>query len=594
MRALARRLPEPAAEALSRASGRAARTLGALRATAPLGEREAAERLSHVRALAEQVSLFLAPSRTLRERFLGFGIPGERIALHPYGHDPAPFAALRRVPSERLRIGFLGTLMISKAPHLVLEAFAGLPPGAASLELYGRYSAYHGDDAYRGVLRPLLALPGVRWVEGVDHAAVPQIFAGLDVLVVPSLWIENAPIVIAEAFLAGIPVVCSDQGGMAELVEHGVAGLRFRPGDAQDLRRQLLRLIEEPGLRERLRRGIPPVRRLDDDARVLRAHFARLAAGRSPRPARARPPRLAAVVVHHETPERTLACARAILASRRAVDQLVIVDNGSRDGSASTLARALPEAALIHCERNLGFGGGANTGLRHALADGAERVLLVNSDARLAPECVERLEQALDAGPQVGIAAPALLDASDPERLESLGLAFSARSGRFRERGRGERADRSAKPGVVDAVSGCVMLVSREVLEQVGLFDEGYFFAFEDVDLCLRARRAGFRCAVAPEARAWHEGQATIGRGSPVRLYYAARNHLRVARTAAPEAGWLHAGARAGFIVALNVAHALRGGEVARLAGVRAALHGSWDFLRGRRGAAPGAAEDSR
>src|SRR5262249_56555552 len=108
-----------------------------------------------------------------------------------------------------------------------------------------------------------------------------------------------------EAFLAGVPVVCADLGGMAEMVEHGVSGLRFRPGDAGDLRRQLLRLLDEPGLLAELRAGIPPVRRIEDDARALREHCARLVAARHAGPAAARRARLAAVVVPPPTPEQT-------------------------------------------------------------------------------------------------------------------------------------------------------------------------------------------------------------------------------------------------------------------------------------------------
>src|SRR5262249_9454675 len=129
-------------------------------------------RLAAVRALAARVDLFLAPSRTLRARFLAFGVPAARIAHHPYGHDHAPFALLPpRTASERLRIGFLGSLMVSKAPHLLLEAFAGLPAGRAELRLLGGVSAYHGDDGYGRLLEPRLARPGVRFEGPVAHEA---------------------------------------------------------------------------------------------------------------------------------------------------------------------------------------------------------------------------------------------------------------------------------------------------------------------------------------------------------------------------------------------------------------------------------------
>jgi GT2 family glycosyltransferase len=367
---------------------------------------------------------------------------------------------------------------------------------------------------------------------------------------------------------------------MAEMVEDGVSGLRFRPGDVADLRQKLLRLVRESGLLGELRRGIPPVRRIEADVRELRAHFVRLAR-------RARSPRVAAVIVNHETAELTLRSAHAILESRRPVDQLFVVDNGSRDGSAETIERALPEARCLKSERNLGFAAGANLGLRSALDAGAELLLLVNSDARIDPDCLGRLARALEADAAVAIAGPAILVAEHPERIESLGLAFSEASGRFRELGSGADARACGEQRSVDALSACTMLIRRTALEKIGLFDEGYFFGFEDVDLCLRARHAGFHCELVPEAVVWHEGHATIGRRSPSRLYYAARNHLRLVRGRPAAAGRIHAALRVLAIAVLNLAHALRGGEVARVAGLRAVIRGLWDGARGHRGPAP-------
>src|SRR6185369_9542003 len=102
------------------------------------------------------VTCFLAPSRTLRDQFLGWGVEESRLLDHSLGIDRAPLRRAVRAPSPRLRLGFLGSLMVSKAPHLLLEAFAGLPPGSASVSLFGAYVAYHGDDSYRHTLAPLL------------------------------------------------------------------------------------------------------------------------------------------------------------------------------------------------------------------------------------------------------------------------------------------------------------------------------------------------------------------------------------------------------------------------------------------------------
>ena len=128
--------------------------------------------------------------------------------------------------------------MVSKAPHLLLEAASGLPPGSVSVELFGEPVDYHGDSSYRERLAPLLSQPHVQVRGRIAHDDVARVLSNLDVLVVPSIWPENSPLVIREAFLAGVPVVASRIGGIPETVTDGVNGLLFTPGDAADLRRQ--------------------------------------------------------------------------------------------------------------------------------------------------------------------------------------------------------------------------------------------------------------------------------------------------------------------------------------------------------------------
>jgi GT2 family glycosyltransferase len=130
------------------------------------------------------------------------------------------------------------------------------------------------------------------------------------------------------------------------------------------------------------------------------------------------------------------------------------------------------------------------------------------------------------------------------------------------------------------------MLIARDVLERVGLLDEAYFFSFEDLDYCLRARRAGFVCLCVGDAVALHDGSRSIGPRAAARLYFASRNHLRVVELGAP-AGPLHRRLRAARIVGLNLAHALFTAQAPRAAGVRAVVRGAWHHARGRYGPAP-------
>jgi GT2 family glycosyltransferase len=298
---------------------------------------------------------------------------------------------------------------------------------------------------------------------------------------------------------------------------------------------------------------------------------------------------IAVVVLNYRTPDDTLLAVRSVQASRKPVGRLIVVDNGEDEACERALAPWRNSIRFIKSTGNAGFSGGCNIGIRDALSGGADDVLLVNSDAVIAPDTIGQLEQALAADPVAGIAAPLVVSRAEPGIVGSAGILFSARSGRMRHLGFGGRTtDWSAGPArAADAVSGCVMLVRRAVFESVGLLDERYFYSFEDIEFCWRARRAGWRSLLVPSALAFHEGHRSIGPASASRLYYAARNHLLLARSAAPAPrSWSLA--RGAAIVVLNMAYALRVPGIPVAAALRAVSAGTADHLRGRYGPRPG------
>jgi glycosyltransferase involved in cell wall biosynthesis len=240
---------------------------------------EAARRTRGKAQVFESATHFLAPSATLRDLFVSHGLPAAKVSLMRQGVDHSLHSEGKSRSDQRLRIGFLGSLMVSKAPHVLLEAFATLPQGAATLDVFGSLAAYHGDDSYRRRLAPLLGAPGVRWSGGLEHARVSAALAALDVIAVTSVWLENAPFVVEEAFASGVPVVASDIGGLAERVEHEKSGLLFPPGDVSALAWTLRRLLDEPELLPRLRAGLPRVLGIEDDAEQTRELYRKLRAG---------------------------------------------------------------------------------------------------------------------------------------------------------------------------------------------------------------------------------------------------------------------------------------------------------------------------
>jgi GT2 family glycosyltransferase/glycosyltransferase involved in cell wall biosynthesis len=594
LRTVERRLPSGLAAAQRRLIARASHAAAPAEASG-----ETARRLEEAGAVWDAATMLLAPSRTLFERFAACGAPVSKMRRQEQGIDLHPYRGIARAPSDRLRIGFLGSLMVSKAPHLLLEAAAGLPAGRIALSIAGELSAYHGDEGYASRLRPLLERPGVRWVGRLAHESTAAFLASIDALVVPSVWIENSPFVIREARAAGAVVVASNLGGMAEAVSDGRDGLLFDPDSSADLRRVLERLLDEPGLVQHLRQGAAPVRSIEEDAawtcsvyeesagrmRAAQGHASSVEAPFSPRQTSPAGTKIAAVVLNYRTPDDTLLAVRSLEASRRRVAPIVVVDNAGDGSCERALAAGHARARVLRTQANLGFSGGCNVGIRAVLDEGADLVLLLNSDAVVAPDAVAVLEQALAEDPRAGIAGPLIVSRAEPSIVASAGLSFAARTGRMRQMGFGRLAQevRREPAATVGAVSGCAMLIRRPVFEEAGLFDERYFYSFEDIELCWRAARAGWQARLVPSALVYHEGGRSIDAGSAGRLYFAARNHHLLARSVAPlspPASWL----RAASIALLNAAHAVRTPNVGLAAALRAVVRGTADHARGRYG----------
>lgn len=286
--------------------------------------------------------------------------------------------------------------------------------------------------------------------------------------------------------------------------------------------------------------------------------------------------KVAAVVLSWNGREETLACLRSL--EGEGVD-VIVVDNASEDGSAEAVAGLGVE--LIRNDRNVGYAGGMNVGIRAAFARGADAVLLLNNDVEVEPGAVAVLSAAAEG---VGAVCPLITFAHDPETVWYAGASFDPRRGyNGRHRGLGEHVTRFAAPTETDRACGAAMLLPRSALEQVGELDEWLFAYHEDTDWSLRARAEGLRIRVEPSARVRHKvSSATGGEGSPTALYYSVRNLLEVCERHAP-LGRLGTWRRRLVVLSAYTAHALLGsGRLARLRGV---LDGWRDFRRRRFGA---------
>ena len=202
--------------------------------------------------------------------------------------------------------------------------------------------------------------------------------------------------------------------------------------------------------------------------------------------------------------------------------EVIVVDAGSTDGSPEMVEREFPEVKLIRAER-IGIAEAINKGIKHARGD--YLVLELNTDEVVDRNWLMALVDVIMRSPDVGIATGKRL-IYGTNTIESVGGKVDYLTGRVIVIGYGEPSRRYSSMRDVDCAF--VFLMRKDVIRKIGLFDEDYYIYFEDVDICLRARRAGFRIVYVPEAWSWHKGSSVIGRGLRA-YYYVQRNLMRLA-----------------------------------------------------------------
>jgi glycosyltransferase involved in cell wall biosynthesis len=219
----------------------------------------------------------LVPTAFMRRTLAANGIDPRLLTLSPYGMDTSGFrnAKVARSGTGGLRLGFIGAINPPKGLKVLLEAFGRLPEDReVSLRVCGDLRAY--PDYARKVYFLAGGDARINFVGPFPNEKMASELGKIDVLVVPSTWYENAPLVIYSALAAGIPVVASNLGGMAGIVRHEENGLLFEPGNPEDLAHQLGRLLDEPGLLATLEENAEDIRTVKDSVDEMVGLYERL------------------------------------------------------------------------------------------------------------------------------------------------------------------------------------------------------------------------------------------------------------------------------------------------------------------------------
>ena len=278
----------------------------------------------------------------------------------------------------------------------------------------------------------------------------------------------------------------------------------------------------------------------------------------------------------------TVACIRSCQRLTYRHMTLLVVDNGSTDGSPAGLRALFPDLRIIETGANLGFAGGCNVGIRAAIEEGAEFIWLLNNDTTVDPAALGELVAAVRSRPKAGIAGSKILYSARPDVLWFAGGNVSARWGYVRHRGQDE-PDVGQHDGIeaCEFITGCSLLIRSGVVTEIGPMREDYFLYWEDVDWNVRAAAAGWESLFVPTSRVWHavsgSSKDAAGRVNTMPCRYEMRNRVLFHARHRP---W-----RLGMVLAGGVRYAWRQfvqkGEP-RLG--MAAIRGMIDGLLGRTG----------
>jgi GT2 family glycosyltransferase len=246
------------------------------------------------------------------------------------------------------------------------------------------------------------------------------------------------------------------------------------------------------------------------------------------------PPRIYTIVLNYMRSDDTVRCIASLRRSTYRNQFLVVVDNGSDPAARAELKAGIGTTPLLQSEENLGFAGGNNLGLRHALERNADYVWILNPDTVVEPDSLERLARTMSRFPEAGIVGSRLVRGDDGSTLLFNGGRIDWNQGGkpvLPDMGKPEEEVKATNVMPIDYATGASMLVRRQLLDEIGLLPERYFLYFEETDFNVRARRAGWKVLLEPRSRVLHFRRSWGSVPAPYYVYYFVRNRILFGRT---------------------------------------------------------------
>ncbi|MFH1768607.1 MAG: glycosyltransferase family 4 protein [Candidatus Omnitrophota bacterium] len=234
------------------------------------------ERKWVVNKVFSDVDMFIVPSRFLLNKFVASGIARDKISFIANGIEAGRFADFKRKQSDKLRFGFIGAIHPAKGVHILIEAFNRITDSDVELKIYGKAEPYIGVESYAKKVRKSCKNNNIRFIGEFNNSCVGDVLSEIDLLVFPSIWHENAPLVLLEALLTQTPVIAARAGGVPELIEDNKNGLLFESGSVDDLYAKMKNAIDNRRLLEELSQHKNQVKSIEENARDIEKVYSEL------------------------------------------------------------------------------------------------------------------------------------------------------------------------------------------------------------------------------------------------------------------------------------------------------------------------------
>ncbi|MCK4525318.1 MAG: glycosyltransferase family 2 protein [Candidatus Andersenbacteria bacterium] len=237
------------------------------------------------------------------------------------------------------------------------------------------------------------------------------------------------------------------------------------------------------------------------------------------------------IVLNWNGKEDTLECLKSLEKISYSNYKIVVIDNGSEDDSVSEIKKQFSEVKIIENKKNLGFAGGNNVGMKYAINGGADYVLLINNDTTVEEDFLSELVKTGESDEKIGILGSKIYFYSDPNRIWFAGGKVNWLKNKGTHIGL-DQIDNGQYDKIkeTDYLTGCCLLIKREVVEKIGVLAEDYFLYYEDTDFSLRTKNAGYRSVYVPKSKIYHKISRSTKPGSSSYVYYHARNGLVMAK----------------------------------------------------------------